>query len=132
MPAKGFFRCGNNVADHPFFVHTAICQQVSNILLQIGIRNRQAVANQLIEAHAHFPCNLDQQWQTGLIGAIFRVGNGAGRICHRAADYHRSGHHRAVQCKMTTLTAVMLEAFAKGAALAVSVFLFWKQNTEER
>lgn len=33
---------------------------------------------------------------------------------------------------MTTLTAVMLEAFAKGAALAVSVFLFWKQNTEER
>ena len=29
---------------------------------------------------------------------------------------------------MTTLTAVMLEAFAKGAALAVSVFLLWKQN----
>ena len=32
---------------------------------------------------------------------------------------------------MTALTAVMLEAFAKGAALAVSVFLLWKQNTEE-
>lgn len=29
---------------------------------------------------------------------------------------------------MTTLTAVMLEAFAKGAALAVSVFLLWKQE----
>ena len=29
---------------------------------------------------------------------------------------------------MTTLTVVMLEAFAKGAALAVSVFLLWKQN----
>lgn len=32
---------------------------------------------------------------------------------------------------MTTLTGIMLEAFAKGAALAVSVFLLWKQNTEE-
>ena len=29
---------------------------------------------------------------------------------------------------MTALTAVMLEAFAKGAALAVSVFLLWKQD----
>ena len=29
---------------------------------------------------------------------------------------------------MTTLTALMLEAFAKGAALAVSVFLLWKQG----
>ncbi len=32
---------------------------------------------------------------------------------------------------MTTLTALMLEAFAKGAALAVSVFLLWKQNAEK-
>ena len=32
---------------------------------------------------------------------------------------------------MTTLTAIMLEAFAKGAALAVSVFLLWKQNVEK-
>ena len=32
---------------------------------------------------------------------------------------------------MTTLTAVMLEAFAKGAALAVSVFLLWKQNEKD-
>ena len=32
---------------------------------------------------------------------------------------------------MTTFTAVMLEAFAKGAALAVSVFLFWKQDGNE-
>ena len=32
---------------------------------------------------------------------------------------------------MTALTAVMLEAFAKGAALAVSVFLLWKQNAEK-
>ena len=31
----------------------------------------------------------------------------------------------------TALAAAMLEAFAKGAALAVSVFLLWKQNTEE-
>ena len=31
---------------------------------------------------------------------------------------------------MTTLTAVMLEAFAKGAALAVSVFLLWKERWE--
>lgn len=29
---------------------------------------------------------------------------------------------------MTTLTAVMLEAFAKGAALAVSVFLLWREK----
>ena len=28
----------------------------------------------------------------------------------------------------TALAAIMLEAFAKGAALAVSVFLLWKQN----
>lgn len=32
---------------------------------------------------------------------------------------------------MTTLTAVMLEAFAKGAALAVSIFMLWKQNAEK-
>ena len=31
---------------------------------------------------------------------------------------------------MTTLTAVMLEAFAKGAALAVRVLLFWKERWE--
>ena len=31
---------------------------------------------------------------------------------------------------MTTLTALMLEAFAKGAALAVSVFLLWKERWE--
>ena len=29
---------------------------------------------------------------------------------------------------MTTLIAVMLEAFAKGAALAVSVFLLWREK----
>jgi len=29
---------------------------------------------------------------------------------------------------MTTLTAVMLEAFVKGAALAVSVFLLWREK----
>ena len=29
---------------------------------------------------------------------------------------------------MTTLTALMLEAFAKGAALAESVFLLWKSE----
>jgi len=29
------------------------------------------------------------------------------------------------------LTAIMLEAFAQGAALAVSVFLLWKKNMEE-
>ena len=29
------------------------------------------------------------------------------------------------------LAATMLEAFAKGAALAVSVFLLWKQNAEK-
>ena len=31
---------------------------------------------------------------------------------------------------MTTLTAVMLEAFAKGAALAVSVILLWKERRD--
>ena len=31
---------------------------------------------------------------------------------------------------MKTLTALMLEAFAKGAALAVSVFLLWKERWE--
>lgn len=29
------------------------------------------------------------------------------------------------------LAAVLLEAFAKGAALAVSVFLLWKQKEDE-
>jgi hypothetical protein len=29
------------------------------------------------------------------------------------------------------LTTVLLEAFTKGAALAVSVFLLWKQKDEE-
>ena len=29
---------------------------------------------------------------------------------------------------MTALATTMLEAFAKGAALAVSVFLLWKQG----
>ena len=29
---------------------------------------------------------------------------------------------------MTTLTAVMLEVFAKGAVLAVSVFLLWREK----
>lgn len=29
---------------------------------------------------------------------------------------------------MTALTAVMLEAFVKGAALAVSVFLLWREK----
>ena len=53
------------------------------------------------------------------------------RIRHRAGNHHCCGHHRAVQRKMTTLTALMLEAFAKGAALAVSVFLLWKQNAEK-
>ena len=30
----------------------------------------------------------------------------------------------------TALAATMLEAFAKGAALAVSVFLLWKERWE--
>ena len=30
------------------------------------------------------------------------------------------------------LAAILLEAFAKGAALAVSVFLSWKQNSEKQ
>ena len=30
------------------------------------------------------------------------------------------------------LTAALLEAFTKGAALAVSVFLLWKQKNEGR
>lgn len=29
------------------------------------------------------------------------------------------------------LAAVLLESFAKGAALAVSVFLLWKKNEEK-
>lgn len=29
------------------------------------------------------------------------------------------------------LTAVLLEAFAKGAALAVSIFLLWKNDEEK-
>ena len=33
---------------------------------------------------------------------------------------------------MTTLTAVMLEAFAKGAALAVSVFFAWKEGSKKK
>ena len=31
---------------------------------------------------------------------------------------------------MTALTAIMLEAFAKGAAFAVSVFLLWKEHRD--
>lgn len=32
---------------------------------------------------------------------------------------------------ISALAAVFLEAFTKGAALAVSVFLLWKQKIEE-
>ena len=52
-----------------------------------------------------------------------------GRQCYPASSVMKAG--LSVLRKMTTLTAIMLEAFAKGAALAVSVFLLWKQNTEE-
>ena len=49
-----------------------------------------------------------------------------GRQCYPASSAMKAG--LSVLRKMTTLTAVMLEAFAKGAALAVSVFLFWKER----
>lgn len=32
---------------------------------------------------------------------------------------------------ISALAAVFLEAFTKGAALAVSVFLLWKKNLEQ-
>jgi len=32
---------------------------------------------------------------------------------------------------ITALTAVLLEAFTQGAALAVSVYLLWKQKDQE-
>ena len=50
-------------------------------------------------------------------------------VTHPTGDHHCGGYHRAVLRKMTTaLAATMLEAFAKGAALAVSVYLIWKQD----
>ena len=53
-----------------------------------------------------------------------------GGLCHRAGNHHGGGYHRPVLYKMTTaLTAIMLEAFAKGAAFAVSV---WKEHRDER
>ena len=51
-----------------------------------------------------------------------------GRQCYPASSAMKAG--LSVQRKMTTLTAIMQEAFAKGAALAVSVFLFWKERWE--
>lgn len=51
-----------------------------------------------------------------------------GRQCYPASSAMKAG--LSVLRKMTTLTAIMLEAFAKGAALAVSVFLFWKERWE--
>ena len=51
-----------------------------------------------------------------------------GRQCYPASSGMKAG--LSVLRKMTTLTAIMLEAFAKGAALAVSVFLLWKERWE--
>ena len=51
-----------------------------------------------------------------------------GRQCYPASSAMKAGF--SVLRKMTTLTAIMQEAFAKGAALAVSVFLFWKERWE--
>ena len=51
-----------------------------------------------------------------------------GRQCYPASSAMKAG--LSVQRKMTTLTAIMQEAFAKGAALAVSVLLFWKERWE--
>ena len=51
-----------------------------------------------------------------------------GRQCYPASSAMKAG--LPVLRKMTTLTALMLEAFAKGAALAVSVFLLWKERWE--
>ena len=51
-----------------------------------------------------------------------------GRQCYPASSAMKAG--LSVLRKMTTLNAVMLEAFTKGAALAVSVFLLWKERWE--
>lgn len=60
-------------------------------------------------------------------------------VVHRGLCSHPGNHHDCrYHCllpddeKMTpALTAALLEAFTKGAALTVSVYLFWKKRNEE-
>lgn len=53
-----------------------------------------------------------------------------GLYCN-TGNYHDCGYHRPLsngKKMIPALTAVLLEAFTKGAALAVSVYLLWKQK----
>ena len=55
-------------------------------------------------------------------------------ICDDPGDHHHCRHCCSLQCcckMITALTAVLLEAFTQGAALAVSVYLLWKQKGQE-
>ena len=55
-------------------------------------------------------------------------------LCDKFGDHHYRRHCCPLQrCwKMNSaLTAVLLEAFTQGAALAVSVYLLWKQKDQE-
>ena len=55
-------------------------------------------------------------------------------LCNDPGNHHHCRYRCLLQrcCKMiTALTAVLLEAFTQGAALAVSVYLLWKQKDHE-
>ena len=60
-------------------------------------------------------------------------------VVHRGLCCNTGYHHNrrcgcTVQCgkkMIPALAAVLLEAFTKGAALAVSVYLLWKQKDNE-
>lgn len=55
-------------------------------------------------------------------------------IYRNAGNYHNRRYHRSVPERkkmIPVLAAALLEAFTKGAALAVSIFLLWK-NEEKK
>lgn len=55
-------------------------------------------------------------------------------FCDDPGNHHNCRYGCPLQrcCKMiAALTAVLLEAFTQGAALAVSVYLLWKQKDHE-
>ena len=54
-------------------------------------------------------------------------------LCDNPGNHHHRRHRCPLQCckMITALAAVLLEAFTQGAALAVSVYLVWKQKDQE-
>lgn len=54
-------------------------------------------------------------------------------IYRNAGNYHNRRYHRSVpehKKMIPVLAAALLEAFTKGAVLAVSIFVLWKKKEE--